>query len=332
MTIGFVGAGSWGTTLAVHVARLGYEVLLWGHGERQRELLESDRENREYLPGIEFPPTITVVESPSESCSADIVVLATPTQFIRSTLSNLPSGCLSDRIIVSVSKGIEEGSLLRISQMVELEHGVSAERFVALSGPSHAEEVSRGIPTLVVSACPSLAVAQAVQQIFMTESLRVYVSEDLVGVELGGALKNVIALAAGIIDGLEMGDNTKAALITRGLAEMSRVGAAFGAQPHTFSGLSGLGDLVVTCTSRHSRNRLVGERIGRGRRLVDVIDEMRMVAEGVSTCRSAHALASRAGTEAPIIHEVFNVLFEEKKPREAIIDLMTRESTHEFWN
>lgn len=332
MTIGVVGAGSWGTTLAIHVARRTHKVLLWGHGGRQRNLLRADRQNRAYLPGVEFPSAITIVDTPADACEAEVVVLATPTQFIRPTLAELPRETLSSALVVSVSKGIEEGSLLRISQIVGIEHGVAHDRFVALSGPSHAEEVSRGIPTLVVSACPSLDVARMVQGLFMTESFRVYVSEDLVGVELGGALKNVIALAAGIIDGLDMGDNTKAALITRGLAEISRVGIALGAHPQTFSGLSGLGDLVVTCTSRHSRNRLVGERIGRGRRLVDVIDEMRMVAEGVSTCRSAHNLAAAAGTEAPIIDQVYKVLFEDKNPHDAIIDLMTRESTHEIWH
>ncbi len=331
MTVGFIGAGSWGTTLAVHLASLGHDVLLWAHGAEQRERLRRDRENRLYLPGIAFPASVTIVDQPADAALAPVMVVATPTQFIRDALASVPAEILAASLVVSVSKGIEKGSLLRISELLERTHGVPSERFVALSGPSHAEEIAEGIPTLVVAASPSLLNAQRVQDLFTSETFRVYASEDLLGVELGGALKNVIALCAGILDGLTFGDNTKAALITRGLAEISRLGTALGANPHTFSGLSGLGDLVVTCTSRHSRNRFVGEQIGRGRKLTEIMDEMNMVAEGVSTTESAYQLSARHEVETPIINEVYQVLFEGKDPREATYTLMTRQTKHELW-
>lgn len=331
MTIGVVGAGSWGTTLAVHLACKGNDILLWGHGQDQRRDLRLRRENRAYLPGIHFPASIAVVDSPREAIGAPIVIIATPTQFIRSTISEIPEGSLSEAVVVSVSKGIEHQTLQRISQILETACNVRPDCFAALSGPSHAEEVAAGIPTLVVAASESTKTAASVQDLFVSETLRVYRTDDLVGVELGGALKNVIAIAAGIIDGLGMGDNTKAALITRGLAEITRLGVAMGAQAQTFSGLSGLGDLVVTCTSRHSRNRFVGEKIGQGMKLVQVVSDMRMIAEGVTTCESARALALQVGTEVPIISQVHSVLFEDKSPKEAIIELMTREITHEVW-
>lgn len=331
MTVGFIGAGSWGTTLAVHVASLGNDVLLWAHGDEQRRRLHSDRENRLYLPGIAFPPSLTIVDEPSDAALAPVVVVATPTQFIRRSLSSVSPETLAGSVVVSVSKGIEKGSLLRISELLEQTHRVEPGRFVALSGPSHAEEVADGIPTLLVAASPSLDNAMLVQDLFTSETFRVYANEDLLGVELGGALKNVIAVCAGILDGLTFGDNTKAALITRGLAEISRLGTALGSNPHTFSGLSGLGDLVVTCTSRHSRNRFVGEQIGRGRKLPEIIAEMNMVAEGVTTTESAYHLAARHEVETPIINEVYQVLFEGKDPREATFSLMTRQTKHEIW-
>jgi glycerol-3-phosphate dehydrogenase (NAD(P)+) len=331
MTVGFVGAGSWGTTLAVHLAELGNDVLLWAHGPTQHKLLRDDRENKRYLPGIGFPDRITVVEDVARAASAPIVMIATPTQHIRSTLVTVGPEQIGQSLVVSLSKGIEKGSLLRVSELLESTHGVEPERFVALSGPSHAEEVAQRIPTLVVAASMSLAGAEHVQDLFTSESFRVYTSDDLLGVELGGALKNVIALCAGILDGLAFGDNTKAALITRGLAEITRLGVALGAHPQTFSGLSGLGDLIVTCTSRHSRNRYVGEQIGLGRKLPEIIAEMNMIAEGVTTTQSATQLAAKHGVETPIINEVHRVLFEGKDPREATYDLMTRQTKHEIW-
>ncbi|MCC7437916.1 MAG: NAD(P)-dependent glycerol-3-phosphate dehydrogenase [Armatimonadetes bacterium] len=329
MNVGCIGAGSWGTTLAIHLAEFGHNVQLWAWDAEQRRRLSAERENRAYLPGIPFPATLQVVESLADAVSASVVVIATPTQFIRSTFSTIPPSALDGRIIVSASKGIEQGSLLRISELLAETHGVAADQFVCFSGPSHAEEVSRKIPTLIVSASQSQATAETIRDLFTTDSLRVYSSTDLVGVELGGALKNPIALCAGIIDGLGFGDNTKAALITRALAEMTRIGTLLGADPQTFSGLSGLGDLVVTCFSRHSRNRYVGEQIGKGRNLQEIIAEMQMVAEGVTTTASAYQLAQRHGIELPIINEVYHILFEGKDPRVATRRLMTRETKGE---
>jgi len=329
MNVGCIGAGSWGTTLAIHLAELGHNVQLWAWDAEQRHRLAAERENRTYLPAIPFPATLQVVDSLADAVAASVVVIATPTQFIRSTFSTIPPSALDGRIIVSASKGIEQGSLLRISELLAETHGVADDQFVCFSGPSHAEEVSRKIPTLIVSASQSQATAETIRDLFTTDSLRVYSSTDVVGVELGGALKNPIALCAGIIDGLGFGDNTKAALITRALAEMTRIGTALGADPQTFSGLSGLGDLVVTCFSRHSRNRYVGEQIGKGRNLQEIIAEMQMVAEGVTTTASAYELAQRHGIELPIINEVYHILFEGKDPRVATRRLMTRETKGE---
>lgn len=329
MKVGFVGAGSWGTTLAVHLATLGNDVVLWTYDAEQFHSLNAERENRRYLPGIHLPDSITVTDDVSLAAAQPVVVVATPTQFIRETIA--PARIADDALVVSLSKGIERGTLRRIGEVFAAEHGVGADRFVVLSGPSHAEEVARGIPTLVVAASAAESAAASIQALFTSDRFRVYRSDDPVGVELGGALKNVIALCAGILDGLEYGDNTKAALITRGLAEITRLGLALGAQAHTFSGLSGLGDLVVTCTSRHSRNRHVGEQIGRGRSLADITAEMQMIAEGVTTAESAFQLAARENVETPIINEVYRVLFDAKDPRTATYDLMTRETKHEVW-
>jgi glycerol-3-phosphate dehydrogenase (NAD(P)+) len=331
MRVGFIGAGSWGTTLAVHLAEQGHDILLWAHGAEQCERLRRERVNNLYLPGIPFPDTLTVVDDVCEASTPPVVVIATPTQYIRETMAPVTAAELADTIVVSVSKGIEKGSLLRISQLMESTHDVAPERFACLSGPSHAEEVSRHIPTTLVVASGSFETARRVQELFNSRTLRVYRHDDLVGVELGGSLKNVIAVCAGMIDGLGYGDNTKAALITRGLAEIARLGVALGANPQTFSGLSGLGDLVVTCTSRHSRNRYVGEQIGKGRKLDEIIAEMAMVAEGVTTTESAYRLAERCGIEMPITNEVYKILFEGKDASEATYDLMTRETKQEIW-
>lgn len=331
MKVGFIGAGSWGTTLALHLAELGHNVLLWAHGAEQREQLRRDRENALYLPGIPLPEKVAVVEEVAEAASAPVVVIATPTQFIRGTLASVAPDGLSNALVVSASKGIERGTLRRVSEMLAETHGVGPERFICLSGPSHAEEVSRHIPTLIVAASRDMTTAETIRDLFTTDALRVYSSSDVVGVELGGALKNVIAVCAGIIDGLGFGDNTKAALVTRGLAEITRMGVALGADAETFSGLSGLGDLVVTCFSRHSRNRYVGEQVGAGRKLEEVVVEMAMVAEGVTTTESAFQLAVRHQIEMPITDEVYRILFQGKDPRVATHRLMTRETKHEIW-
>ena len=331
MHVGFIGAGSWGTTLAILLAESGHDVSLWAHGDEQQDRLKRERENALYLPGFRFPDTLAVVDDILDAARHDVVVIATPTQFIRQTLEPIDSAMWQQTTVVSASKGIERGSLLRISELLEEILEIPAQRFVCLSGPSHAEEVARKLPTTVVAASQSQKNAELVQGLFNCDSFRVYASTDLIGVELGGSLKNVIALCAGIVDGLGFGDNTKAALITRGLAEIARLGVTLGAEPQTFSGLSGLGDLVVTCTSRHSRNRFVGERIGKGDALADIVAEMRMVAEGVTTTESAYQLAASRGVEMPITNEVYRILFEGKDPREATHQLMTRQARHEVW-
>lgn len=331
MTIGCIGAGSWGTTLAVYLAGQGHRLLLWPHSGEQYAALRRDRENRRYLPGIPFPDSLEVVEDIRPLAEASCLVVATPTQYIRPTVQPLSSLIPSDTILVNTSKGIERGTLLRVSQLLHQVLGVGPEQVVSLSGPSHAEEVSRNDPAALVAAGVSMKAARQVQDLFNSETLRIYSSTDVVGVELGGALKNVIALCAGIVDGLELGDNTKAALITRGLAEITRLGVSLGAHAETFSGLSGLGDLIVTCTSRHSRNRYVGDQIGKGRGLQEIVAEMNMVAEGVSTTESAWELAHREGVEMPIINQVHKVLFEGKNTRQAINDLMNRTTKRENW-
>ena len=331
MNIGCIGAGSWGTTLAVYLAERGHSVVLWAHNTEQQVALRKERENRQYLPGITFPERLQIINDLLPIASSEAVVIATPTQYIRSAIHSLASLDTRNTLFVNTSKGIERGTLMRVSEVLTDVLKLSGDRIVSLSGPSHAEEVSRSDPAALVAGSRSLESAKLTQQLFNSETLRIYRSDDIIGVELGGALKNVIALCAGIVDGLEFGDNTKAALITRGLAEITRLGVALGARSGTFSGLSGLGDLIVTCTSRHSRNRYVGEQIGRGRNLEEIVQEMSMVAEGVTTTESAYALAQRVGIEMPIIEQVHSVLFEQKGTREAISDLMSRSTKPETW-
>lgn len=324
MTIGCIGAGSWGTTLSVYLAGQDHWVRLWAHSSDQCSALHDNRENRRYLPGVRFPESLQIVDDVRELADAECLIVATPTQFIRATVAPLAGLVPADTLIVNVSKGIERGTLLRVSGILADVMKASPEQIVSLSGPSHAEEVSRNDPAALVAASVSTEAATRTQELFNSDTLRIYSSDDIIGVELGGALKNVIAVCAGVVDGLEFGDNTKAALITRGLAEITRLGVALGARPETFSGLSGLGDLIVTCTSRHSRNRYVGEQIGKGRKLDEIVAEMKMVAEGVTTAESAWELAAKAGVEMPIIDQVHQVLFEGKDTRAAIHDLMNR--------
>ncbi len=326
-TIAVLGAGSWGTTLALLLNSKEYKVSLWEFRKDAAERLQRDRENKEFLPGIPLPAEISIHHNAAECLrGAGVVLLAIPSQFVRGALVSMIDTIPRDAIIVNAAKGIEEGSLKRPSEIVEelLPHSLP-EKYAALSGPSHAEEVSKGIPTSVVAASPSLDTAKYVQNLFSTPTFRVYAREDLVGVELGAALKNVIAIATGISDGLSFGDNTKGALLTRGLAEMSRLGVKLGGQPQTFAGLSGMGDLITTCMSRHSRNRYVGEQIGTGKTLNEVLQSMTMVAEGVKTTASSRELAHREGIPMPITEAVYTVLFENKPPHEAVAELMTRE-------
>jgi glycerol-3-phosphate dehydrogenase (NAD(P)+) len=328
MTIGILGAGGWGTALACIAADNGHRVILWAREAAVAEAINRNRENITYLPGVSIPSCVEATSEANAVAHADLVVLAIPTQHLRSALQmyRFP---ITGKLIVNAAKGIERGTHLRISQVLRQVIGVASDDYVVVSGPSHAEEVARGVPTTVVAASSSESAAEIVQRALGTPTFRIYRSLDVVGVELGGALKNVIAIAAGIIDGLQMGDNTKAALVTRGLAEIARLGTELGANPMTFSGLSGLGDLFVTCTSRHSRNRLVGERIGRGESLHEILASMKMVAEGIETTVSALELASDYGIEMPIAEQVYCILFEGKDPRAAISELMTRQIKRE---
>lgn len=327
MRIAVLGAGSWGTTLAILLAQKGHDVSLWSYREKYTEQILATRQNPSFLPGITIPETVIATSNLLDGIDgASMVVAAVPSQYIRSVMALLKDSDWSNRIVVNVAKGIEIGTLMTMSEVLkDTIPGLPVEHVATLSGPSHAEEVSQKIPTTVVAASVSTQTAQRVQSAFITPEFRVYESSDVRGVELGGALKNVIAIAAGIIDGANLGDNTKAAVMTRGIAEIARVGVALGAHIRTFSGLSGIGDLMVTCMSRHSRNRYVGAEIGKGRSLEDILAGMVMVAEGVSTARSAYQLSRKVGVEAPIIGEVYRILFEGKDPLVACNDLMTRD-------
>lgn len=327
--IAIAGAGSWGTALAFLLASKNYDVSLFTRNDKVIADISSASMNTAYMPGLRLPENITASKDFSLIASYDLVVNAVPTQYISSFYKD-NSVDLSGKYLVNVSKGIEQGSVHRVSQIFEKYFGVSSGRYCILTGPSHAEEVALLVPTTVVSASLDEGLAKQVQDIFTTDWFRVYSSTDVTGCEIGGAFKNVIAIAAGIIDGLQFaGDNTKAALLTRGLAEISRLGLAMGADQATFSGLSGLGDLFVTCNSKHSRNRRVGEKIGKGEKPSDILSATNMVAEGVFTSRSVHTLSSLYKTDMPICDEVYDVLFEDKDPKEAIHDLMTRESKSE---
>ena len=333
MRIAVLGAGSWGTTLAILLAEGSHSVTLWSFVEKDTEAILRSRENPSFLPGIKIPESVGVTSNMEEAVSGkEMIVVAIPSQFIRSSLTKLRGLSFEDVLLVNVAKGVENGTLMTMSEVLHdtLPH-LLPDRIATLSGPSHAEEVSRHIPTTVVVASTSFETARTVQSVFMMPYFRVYASTDLRGVELGGSLKNVIAIAAGIVDGANLGDNTKAALMTRGIAEISRIGMALGAQERTFGGLSGIGDLMVTCMSRHSRNRYIGVEIGKGRKLRDILAEMVMVAEGVATTQSAHDLSRRVGVEVPIIEQVHRILFEGKDPLKACYDLMTRDPKGEVW-
>lgn len=323
MTVAVLGAGSWGTTLAMVLADNRHTVRLWARRPEQVDEITETRRNPRYLPEVDIPDAIDVLgDLEAALASADMIVLAVPSHTVREVCAagRFPDGAL----IVNTAKGLEEGSLERLSEVVVEAAGVAPERVLALLGPSHAEEVSRRIPTSVVVAGSDAEACVRVQAAFSNEYFRVYTNDDLVGVEVVTALKNSIAIAAGIIDGLGFGDNTKAALVTRGLAEISRLGSAMGARPETFAGLAGVGDLVVTCLSRHSRNRRLGELVGGGKSLDEALAEMVMVAEGVRTTRAAVALGRRHGVELPIIETVHAVLFDGQDPQEAVAALMTR--------
>lgn len=327
--IGIAGCGSWGTALATVLQINGHSIDMWDRDADFVSTLAHGRVNKKYLPAARIGEHISFHNNLEETVvGKDAVIVAVPSHGVRAILEIFPE--LDEKtIVVSVAKGIENDTLLRVSEIIG-EH-FAQERIAVLAGPSHAEEVCRCIPTVVVSASSAQATAEWVQQAFMSDRFRVYKHHDVIGVEIGGALKNVVAVAAGIIDGVGAGDNTKAALITRALAEITRLGTKLGADPQTFAGLSGMGDLIVTCTSKYSRNRYVGEQIGRGKTLKQVLADMVMVAEGVLTTKSALQLAQKHEVEVPIISEAHRVLFENKDPEKAVHDLMTRAATVENW-
>ena len=331
MRISVLGAGGWGTTLAVLLYGNNYDVCLWEFNPVYADTLNKHRENFYYLPNVKIPGGIEITNNLGEAVDGrDILVIATPTQYIRESFRELKEYDFGSTIILNVSKGIENGSLLLVNDIIsDIFTKVDKSRIACLSGPSHAEEVARNVPTAVVCASEDISVSETVQKVFSNEFFRVYSSSDLIGVELGGALKNVIAIAAGISDGAGFGDNTKAALMTRGISEIMRMGLAMDAKKDTFFGLSGIGDLIVTCSSKHSRNRSVGEQIGKGKKLDDILKDMKMVAEGVSTSKSALELSKKLGVEVPIIEKVNEILFEGSSPVEATKELMLRSLKHE---
>ncbi len=330
--ITILGAGSWGMALARVVQSNNANVTMWEFDKDDCEIIRTQRCHPKKLAKIKLDDSIMISNDLLESVkNAELVVLAVPSQSLRKVLQNLKAIDFSNTSFVNVAKGIEIGSLKRMSEVLHEELEIPFEKIATLSGPSHAEEVALDIPTAVVTASESFELRHEVQQIFSTNSLRVYHSDDLIGIELGGSLKNIIAIAAGISAGLQMGDNTMGALLTRGLAEITRLGQAMGAKPDTFAGLSGVGDLITTCMSVHSRNRYVGEHIGQGEKLDDIIASMTMVAEGVQTTKSGYELAKKHNVEMPITTGVFNVLFDNKAPAKGIRDLMKRDLKTEIW-
>ena len=317
-----IGSGGWGTALGMVLAGNGHSVSIWGPFEEEIGTIRSSGRNETYLPGVDLPQSIQWTFDPSEVSEAELIVLVTPSRFVRSTLETFKPYLPADAPIVSATKGLDEKTHQRMSQVA---YDVLGQSISILSGPSHAEEVARGVPTAVTVAGSDLQCLEKIQHAFSGKTFRVYTSSDIIGVELGGTLKNIIAVAAGILDGMGLGDNSKAALMTRGLAEISRLGAVLGAKPETFSGLSGVGDLIVTCASRHSRNRAVGERLGKGESLADIMDGMKQVAEGVWNAKAARDLAAEHGLEMPITEEVCLIVEEGKDPRAALRDLMNRD-------
>ncbi len=331
MKIGVLGAGSWGTTLANLLAKKGYDVILW---VREKELLEQiykTRENIWFLPGIKLSEDLSFSNSlPEVVKDKDYILVVVPAQFVRSTLFSIRDRLKKNQIIICASKGIEVGSYKTMSQVVFEELKEIDPIYAVLSGPSFAKEVSLNYPTAVSLGCEIQEIGNDIQQLFSTRWFRVYTNTDYRGVELGGAIKNVIAIGAGICDGLGFGYDPRAALITRGLAEMSRLGVALGAKKETFMGLSGLGDLVLTCTGDLSRNRQVGLRIGRGETLKDILNNMKMVAEGVKTCEALYELGRSKAVEMPITEQVYKILYKDKDPKTAVEELMLRDLKSEY--
>lgn len=323
-----LGSGGWGTALAVTAFRNGHEVWLWSKFPQEIEEIKKHGENKKLLPGVAIPEDICLTSDFSCINAADLVVMAVPSFAVRQTAGLLKPFLTAGITVVNVSKGLEEGSLKRLSAVIQEE--LPEAKVAVLSGPSHAEEVSRGIPTTVVAAAAEMPVAEYVQELFASGTFRIYTNSDIAGVELGGALKNVIALCAGVCDGLGLGDNTKAALMTRGITEIARLGEALGARAETFGGLSGIGDLIVTCTSMHSRNRRAGILIGQGKTAVQAIQEIGMTVEGYHAAKTAKELADKTGVEMPIVEQCYAVLYQDLSAKQAISNLMGRPYKHEM--
>lgn len=325
--ISVLGSGGWGTAIAVMLAKNGHSVKLWSYLESECENLKNYRENKPYLPGIIIPKSVEFTCDMAMCANADITVMATPSHGVRATAKRFAEFAQKNSIILNISKGIEEETYETLSEVLKDELPMC--QIAVMSGPSHAEEVSRGIPTTNVVASEHKEVAEYIQDVFMNPNFRVYTNSDILGVELGGSLKNVYALCCGIIEGMGLGDNTKAALMTRGLVEMKRLGVKLGAKEETFSGLSGMGDLIVTCTSIHSRNKRAGVLIGKGATAEEAQKEVKMVVEGIRTCRAAKELSDRVEVEMPIVNEAYNVLFKGGKLSEVIPKLMGRMKKNE---
>lgn len=326
--VGVLGAGSWGTALSVLLTDNGHQVTVWSIDENEVKMLREKREHELKLPGVKLPDSMVITGDLEQTITdKDFLVLAVPSPFTRSTAKKMAPYVADGQIIVDVAKGIEESTLLTLSKQIEQE--IPQADVAVLSGPSHAEEVGRKLPTTCVVGAKTRKTAEYLQSMFISPVFRVYTSPDILGIELGGSLKNVIALAAGIADGLGYGDNTKAALITRGIAEIARLGVKMGGKIETFTGLTGIGDLIVTCASVHSRNRKAGYLIGQGMSMQEAMDEVKMVVEGVYSAKAAAKLAEKYGVSMPIVDEVNAVLFDGKSPAEAVNDLMMRESRSE---
>ena len=324
--IGVLGDGGWGTTLAIYLARKGYDVTLWGPFPDYIRKVARNRYNAKFLPGVYLPETITVTADLGQALrDQDLTVLAIPSKYVQSVLDRVRAAgiMLEQRLFLSVTKGIDTERLLRVSQMVE--QTLPEVVFAVLSGPTIALEVAKGVPSSAVVGARKATIAKKIQEVFNSVTFRIYTNTDIVGIELGGSMKNVIALACGMCDGLGFGTNTKSALLTRGLAEMTRMGKCLGARSKTFFGLTGVGDLVTTCFSPRSRNRTVGQKLGEGRSLKAIIAQMEMVAEGVETAKAAYKIGQQYDISMPITTEVYKILYHNKSPRKAVTDLMTRD-------
>lgn len=325
--ISVIGSGSWGTAVAVMLAANGHRVLLWSHKKQSSDALKQFKENKPYLPGIIIPDNVDFTSDISLCGNADLIITAVPSHGIREVSKSLAPYINDNQLILNISKGLEEGTHYTLSQIIKQE--IPNCQVAVMSGPSHAEEVSKGIPTTNVVGAESEDTANYIQDLVMNPNFRVYTNPDILGVELGGSLKNVIALCAGVLDGLNLGDNTKAALITRGITEIARLGVAMGAKPETFYGLSGIGDLIVTCTSMHSRNRRAGILIGQGLSCEEATAQVKMVVEGIKTCRAAKELSDKLGVEMPIVNQAYGVLFLGMPVGDTVDNLMNRSRKHE---